>query len=758
MNSLARLGAAAVVLFSMAGAALADITIDATALTVPLFRIFPQPGPVIGPLSTTVSHSLALAAGDYIFVDQASNQFEFNVDSSGNVSYPSNYEPYLSGAGTPVLVVDGFTITIDASMLTDDRFRVSPITPSVSTDDLLTITGIAGGSYSIIDSVSNGTVIEIGLDGLIHYNPGFEDFLDGAGTTHLFIRGFDFAVDATSLTSPRFRVDGITDFASSDIVQPITGLPGNSYLGRDGASNAFLFSVDEDGFIQYVPGHEDFLDGADTTYLFIRGFDFTVDATALTTSLFRVDGITSFASPAVPLSITGIPGASYVGRDAASNAFLFEIDEDGFVRYVPGHEDFLDGFGTTTLAIVGFEITVDTRGVSPSLLSTYTIGGYLRLVDSTVVHCFRGLPGASYLFFGLNSLFLFWVDEDGKITNLPPVFEGQPLTGNGTPYLLLGLNTAPLADAGMNLSILPSEQNMTLIAGSTADVDCDYLIYRWYEETAGGDVLVFGPAYALSGEAFLDLATLPPLSVGEHTFRLEVADPYGIATDTVLVTVTSSSPMLAPSGGGVYEIGLTNDVVLSATISDNDGDLVSYEWKLVNQVLFSGSVLTVSGGTPVSIPDEFLATTFLGLGNHMLDLVASDGMNSSMASVEVSVIDTSMPTLSPVASTMMLFPPTHSMVPVTIQANVDDNSGGVTLSVTVTSSEPPNFDGDGNTVPDIEIVSVDSVTGVILLNLRAERSGKGNGRTYTVTITATDGSANSSTSTLVIKAPHNKKA
>jgi hypothetical protein len=97
------------------------------------------------------------------------------------------------------------------------------------------------------------------------------------------------------------------------------------------------------------------------------------------------------------------------------------------------------------------------------------------------------------------------------------------------------------------------------------------------------------------------------------------------------------------------------------------------------------------------------------------------------------------------------------MVDVTIDANAVDASGGaVTLEVAVTSDEPPEFDGSGSVLPDYEIVSVDSTTGRIELELRAERSGRGDGRTYTVTITATDASGNVSIATVEVKAPHDR--
>jgi hypothetical protein len=83
--------------------------------------------------------------------------------------------------------------------------------------------------------------------------------------------------------------------------------------------------------------------------------------------------------------------------------------------------------------------------------------------------------------------------------------------------------------------------------------------------------------------------------------------------------------------------------------------------------------------------------------------------------------------------------------------------GTIHLDVEVASSEPPDTDGDGNTIPDYYIDSVDDQTGVIQLRLRSERSGKGDGRVYTITIIATDESENQSVAIVQILAPHDKR-
>lgn len=97
-----------------------------------------------------------------------------------------------------------------------------------------------------------------------------------------------------------------------------------------------------------------------------------------------------------------------------------------------------------------------------------------------------------------------------------------------------------------------------------------------------------------------------------------------------------------------------------------------------------------------------------------------------------------------------LWPPNHKMVGVTINISASDNSGldPVCRISSVSSNEPQNGLGDGNTVPDWKVTGDDTV------NLRAERSGKGGGRFYTIAVTCTDACGNSSTGNAVVNIAH----
>lgn len=103
-----------------------------------------------------------------------------------------------------------------------------------------------------------------------------------------------------------------------------------------------------------------------------------------------------------------------------------------------------------------------------------------------------------------------------------------------------------------------------------------------------------------------------------------------------------------------------------------------------------------------------------------------------------------------VATPAVLWSPNHKMVDVTIDYALDDGGGVapiVSQELSVTSNEPENGLGDGDTSPDWVIVDAHHV------QLRAERSGKGTGRVYTITVTAVDTLGITSTRTVTVLVP-----
>jgi len=99
----------------------------------------------------------------------------------------------------------------------------------------------------------------------------------------------------------------------------------------------------------------------------------------------------------------------------------------------------------------------------------------------------------------------------------------------------------------------------------------------------------------------------------------------------------------------------------------------------------------------------------------------------------------------------VLWPPNHHMVDVTITYDAAGCTGAaIECSLSVSSNEPVNDVGDGNTSPDWEVVDATQV------RLRAERSGPGTGRIYTITITCTDALGQTTTQAVEVTVPHDQ--
>jgi hypothetical protein len=111
-----------------------------------------------------------------------------------------------------------------------------------------------------------------------------------------------------------------------------------------------------------------------------------------------------------------------------------------------------------------------------------------------------------------------------------------------------------------------------------------------------------------------------------------------------------------------------------------------------------------------------------------------------------------------------MWPPNHKMRPWTIVATDSSGDDEVTLFTVITSSQPDNGVGDGNT--DNDSVSDSSAADVAMGTpsaenngeVRSERSGPDQaGRTYTLTSTATfDGGQSSCTETFYVTVAHDQ--
>jgi|GEM_PF-1845189 len=245
---------------------------------------------------------------------------------------------------------------------------------------------------------------------------------------------------------------------------------------------------------------------------------------------------------------------------------------------------------------------------------------------------------------------------------------------------------------------------------------------------------------------------------GFFDITFNASDGLSASSETITITVNivNSFPVVVPSGTGNYT--LQDEIILGAQVSDDDGDLLQYEWSENGIVICSGSTDSIEGGSLVALPDCSISAAGQAIGQHLYKLEVSDGFNPPVINhVELSVQDTSAPTLAPVIDQTTLWPPNHKMVDVLIDTNAADDSSCLSLEAELSSNEPEVGLSGNDEGPDFTAPVIDAETGSINFQLRAERDGEGVGRTYEIIITATDCAGNSSSTTIEVDCPHDQR-
>lgn len=152
-------------------------------------------------------------------------------------------------------------------------------------------------------------------------------------------------------------------------------------------------------------------------------------------------------------------------------------------------------------------------------------------------------------------------------------------------------------------------------------------------------------------------------------------------------------------------------------------------------------------------------TAFFPLGTSLTSLVVQDDWWFSLpAATFITVADTQPPWLQLTLTPTELWPANHRMVRINATVNATDSCGGPAPAIvleSITSNQPENGSGDGDTAGDIREAAFGTFDVSFLL--RAERAGGDlGGRTYTITYIATDASGNATRATATVHVPHSR--
>jgi hypothetical protein len=268
--------------------------------------------------------------------------------------------------------------------------------------------------------------------------------------------------------------------------------------------------------------------------------------------------------------------------------------------------------------------------------------------------------------------------------------------------------------------------------------------------------------------------TCPVPTVAECTGNASAPVDPGAANATDACQLVSVSPPAVQS----YPLG-TTDVAYTAidivghsascltqvTVQDTTPPSITCPAPIVAECTGSSSAPVTPGAASAS--DICTTATVAGpaagsypVGTTEVTYTATDQSgNQASCSSTIQVVDTTPPVVT-VTAPNPLWPPNHKNQVVSLSdcgvvvqdqcsGAIDLNSAAATITC-VSSDEPLNTTGDGNTVSDI--VFIDGTT----VSLGSERRGSGDGRVYKIHFQVSDANGNVTTGICPVSAPHDQ--
>jgi len=171
---------------------------------------------------------------------------------------------------------------------------------------------------------------------------------------------------------------------------------------------------------------------------------------------------------------------------------------------------------------------------------------------------------------------------------------------------------------------------------------------------------------------------------------------------------------------------------LSFTVDEPAGEAVTVTIGVDGS---TAQTTNIPAGTPPTSTTIAFPFTYVGLGDHVVDLTASNTSGDmATCSVMVTIVDTTPPVITCALPRTLLWPARRGMIPAGFTASATDACDGpVAVVVTVFSDEA---NGAAPFSPDA------TGTSPATLKLRMERAYPGNGRVYLIRVTATDAAGN----------------
>ncbi|HEX5833267.1 MAG TPA: Calx-beta domain-containing protein, partial [Pyrinomonadaceae bacterium] len=522
-------------------------------------------------------------------------------------------------------------------------------------------------------------------------------------------------------------IDPVADnMVEPDETVTLTVVAGAGYgVGSPSSATGTITNDDTDISVAVAPSAVDEDGAANLVYTFTRTgvtagaltANFTIDGTATFNTDYTQTGAAMFTPPNGTVDFAAGSSTATVTVDPTADTTV-EPDETVTLAVAPGtgyNVAAMNNSATGTITNDDTDVSVAVAPLSvledgaPNLVYTFTRAGVTS--------------GPLTVNFNIGGTATFSTDytQVGAATFVPP---------NGTVAFSAGNSTATVTvnpTADMNSE--PDETViLTVAAGTGYNVGTPSSATGTILNDDAADVEITGKT-----------DTPDPVCVGANItytigFRNNSAGPAVNAkvTDTIPANTTFVSATL-PMGWSRADsvvVGGTGTLMFTKA-SAAGGETASFTVVVnVNVGTTGGTIISNTATASSDFPDDV------------------PGNNSKTATTTVDPTPPAINGLS--ADPASLWPKNHKLRDVTINYSATDACGGVNCQITdITSNEPVNGTGDGDTSPDWEFVDEHHV------RLRAESAGGSVGRIYTITVTCTDSAGNVTTKTVEVHVGHN---
>ncbi|WP_405566085.1 glycosyl hydrolase [Polaribacter sp. Asnod6-C07] len=180
----------------------------------------------------------------------------------------------------------------------------------------------------------------------------------------------------------------------------------------------------------------------------------------------------------------------------------------------------------------------------------------------------------------------------------------------------------PIADAGVNVSVVLPSTTAILDGSASNDSEGEIITYNWEQ--------IYGPSSISFNDKTIASPNISNLVEGVYKCKLTVNDGTYSANDEVLVLVSSGGnikptiSITSPSNNTSFKEG--EDITISVTATDLDGTVTLVEF-------FNG---TTKLGEDTSAPFSF-SWMEASIGTHKITAIATDNLGAQTTSEEISV-------------------------------------------------------------------------------------------------------------------------